>query len=288
MTNIANLAKQSTEIDPLLLTLERDYANQGQAIDDYERRAVEDMPSPIDSDEKNSVVSDFILEMRGREKELDKIREAEKAPYLRAGRIVDNFFKTMLGKIDSIATELAKEQKAYMKGKEDRARAVREAEERARRQEAERLRQEAAAAAQKQREAEERARAAERAAAASDRARQQAEKARQDAELQAKRAQEAQQAAAQHEVAAQEIAEKTDSMKPADFARTRSTTGQSMTTLREVWVHEVLDWDKIDLNRLRGNFKRADIDKAIRQYVQNGGRELAGVSIYSDREVVNR
>jgi len=288
VTNLANLKASSQEVDPFRLQLERDYANQLTAIDDYERRAVDEMPSPIDSDEKNSVVSDFLVEMRTRHKELDKLHDAEKAPFLKGGRIVDNFFKDIQAKIEAIGHELVKEQKAYLTAKEARARAAREAEERRRREEADRLRREAEDARRAQREAEERARAAAAAAQASERARLQAEKAQKEAEALAAKAQAAQEASAAHTVAASEMAEKTESMKPADFARTRSTSSQSMSTLKEVWAFEIDDFDKVDLNKLRGNFKRADVEKAVRQYVQNGGRELAGVRIYSEREVVNR
>ena len=67
-------------------------------------------------------------------------------------------------------------------------------------------------------------------------------------------------------------------VKDADLVRTRSDSGTVATTT-SYWHGELSDIQKIDLNLLKKHFTEAEINKAIRSFVRDGGRELAGAII---------
>lgn len=67
-------------------------------------------------------------------------------------------------------------------------------------------------------------------------------------------------------------------VKDADLVRTRSEAG-SVATVVKYWDGELEDRDKIDLNELKKFFTDAEITKAIRGFVRDGGRKLKGAKI---------
>ena len=75
--------------------------------------------------------------------------------------------------------------------------------------------------------------------------------------------------------------------KPAEHARVRGDYG-SVATLRTDWKFEVTDKDAINLNALRPYISTDAIEKAIRAFVKQGGRELAGVRIFEEQTTVVR
>ncbi len=62
----------------------------------------------------------------------------------------------------------------------------------------------------------------------------------------------------------------------------------SSASLRKTWVHSIEDFEAIDLEALRPFFQALEIDKAIRGFVRNGGRELSGVKIFQRASSVVR
>lgn len=75
--------------------------------------------------------------------------------------------------------------------------------------------------------------------------------------------------------------------KPADHARVRGDFG-SVATLRTEWGFEITNKDEIDLTALRPYLSPDAIEKAIRAYVGQGGRDLSGVRIFEKQTTVVR
>lgn len=240
------------ESSTLLNQLAKDYAALAETAAALAKRA-NDAPAAIADDVQHKTVASLEVDARASLKNIEAQRVAEKAPYLRAEREIDGFFKQFSDRLSRIATAMNKRVEDYLNAKAD-------AERRAREEEA-RIAREAQEKAFREAQEAEAANKPQIANAALD------------------------QAAKLDQRATEAITEA--QAKPADLARTRTDTGV-LSTLRTDWVHEITDYDVIPLDKLRPYFKRDEVDKAIRGFVRAGNRELAGTRIFEKTSAVTR
>lgn len=199
----------------------------------------------VATEEGLEVVADLVKSARSIARRADEMRQAEKAPYLAAGREVDGWFGAITARLDRIGSAF--------QGLADTFTREKAAEERQRREEQARL----------LREEEERARAAAEAARRPTTA----------AKHEAKADAAAERAADAEAFAAAPVADL--------VAPTVSSSGVKAAAKTE-WVGEIVDLGKVDLEPLRYLLKRDAIEAAIRQFVKNGGRSLGGVRIFEE------
>lgn len=204
-------------------------------------------PRKVTDDDGLGVIGDLVKDAAMLARKADSMRKAEKEPHLTAGREIDAFFATFTDRLDRIRKVFEAVATDYQRAKAAEARRKAEDEARRLREEEERQREIA-------RRAEE-ANRAKTAAKADDRAEDAAEKA----------------------AAAEALA----NASAAELTRTRSASG-TLATAKTEWTFEVVDLDAIPLDRLRPYLRRDDIEKAIRQFVRVGHRELPGVRIFED------
>src|SRR5262249_15162854 len=69
--------------------------------------------------------------------------------------------------------------------------------------------------------------------------------------------------------------------KAAELSRSRGDYG-AVASLRTTWDFKDLDKPRIDLEPLPHSLATADIEKAVRHFIRDGGRELRGVTIYEN------
>ncbi len=205
-------------------------------------------PKTIDSDATAGKFADFIKQMTAFEKACGKTRAAAKEPYLEGGRLVDHYFKVILvEKISEAKQLMTRALTIYQTAKADAERKARAEAERKAREEAERAAREAA----------EKAKLIET-----------------DAELEA---------AVDAEAVAEQAAEKAREAEAARDARaadlSRQRTGASTARLQTSWRCTSFSHTDVDLEALRPFFTHDAIEKAIRAFIKQGGRELAGATI---------
>jgi len=247
----------------ILAQLQVDFANTVANVAELENAAA-GLPEKIASKEDHDAIADMIKTIRDAGKGIDGSREAEKSPYLLGGAAVDGFFKPLVQRLTVASDILYGRLQTYLREKA--------AEERRQREEA--AAKAAAEAARKRREEDAAREAAEAARRADYRARHEARAAQaaQDADNAEGRAR---------------AAELDALVKPAELARTRSDQG-ALSTLKSEWTFTVDDYDAIPLDKLRPYITRENIEKAIRQFVKNGNRELAGVNIFQTEKATVR
>lgn len=208
----------------------------------------------VENDEDVGALGEMVKDIRAEWQRVDATREDARRDYLDAQRIVNSFFNERKDTLAGFMAELEARQKVYLDKKADKERARQEEISRLAKVESDRLAEQArlAAADNKPVEAEVAAQASQRAEATA--------------------------------VEAQEQAQS----KPADLARTRTTSGTA--TLAVEWKFEITELPKIDLEALRPYLPRADLEKAIRAFVKvnKGDRPLVGVRIYSTTKAQNR
>lgn len=91
-------------------------------------------------------------------------------------------------------------------------------------------------------------------------------------------------------VAAEEVAGKAvveAGATAADMSRTRGKFG-SVSSLRTTWGFEDLDRESLDIEALRHHIPQAALETAVRAFIKAGGRELKGVRIVENTDVVVR
>lgn len=261
--------------------LQEDYSDLALTVEDLASAAAV-LPKVVENEEDNGLVTDHVKLCGAARKRIEALRVDEKEEPLHTGRAVDAFFKGHTARIEGMEERLSKRSGDYL-----RAKAAREKAERERREAEER-----AAARKAMEEAEAKDKAAREAAAAAAKAEQEGNLSAQldaeEAEFVAKRAtDEALQVAADAERrAARE--EKRAGASSADLARSRSTSGGSLSTLADVWTSEVIDFDAVDLNALRPYLNRDAIRSALAAAVKSGVRDVAGCRIWKDQKVVIR
>lgn len=229
-------------------------------------------PKAVNDDTEAGSLGDLALKIGKISKALDGMRVKEKEPHLRAGRVVDAFFKKPMESLDKAKGILSDTCTAYQRRKAEEERRRREEEARRQREEEDRKRQEALRLA---REAEELERL----------------KQKDLAEQTLAEAAKLEREAAQTAITA-EKAEKKAEAKAADISRTRGVLGSTQ-SLRTVWAAEpvgsqeecraALDWQKI------GPYIPFEaIQVAANLYMKAGGRELSGFKIHEKQDVVFR
>ena len=205
-------------------------------------------PKAIKSDADLDLIGLIVTDARALSKKTDKIREAEKAPYLLAGNEVQDFFRTPLARLDRMVKAFEDISTAYHRKVRDEERRKAENDARIAREE-ENRRQEAA------RTAEEEGRSAH-------------------AAIHKTKAEDA--------AATARVAETTVRAAPA----AKTITESGVTSKADlVWTFEVTNYQKVALDTLRPYIKREVIEAAIKQSVKMGARgtELGdGVRIYED------
>lgn len=229
------------------------YGAEVAKVDHLAKRAdcvPKEIATNVDRDEAANIARDA----GALAKSLDKLREVEKAPHLKAGRDVDGYFNPVVNRLDRISKILLGRISDF-----NRAQAAKAAREKA---EAERIERERAEEARKAAEA------AARAGRVDD------------------AVEEMKDAAAFEERAASIAAAPTIDR---DEFKATTDAGTAIGT-RRVWTFEVADYSKIDLNALRGSFKRDVIDAALRQHVRTykDGAPVAGVRFFEDEKATVR
>lgn len=230
----------------LLTVLSEDYAPLRHEVEKLAERA-NVAPRAIKAPADLDAIGGLLKDVRALARTAKTAHATAKDPYLSGGRVVDQFFKTLtdrLIRIDDVFQKIA----------DDHARAVAAA-----------ARAKAAAEAKAAREEE--ARRLEAAMRADE------ENRNKHAQKHTAKADEARQAAEDAEAVAEAPAK--------DVVRTMTTSGIAAGA-RTDWDFEVVDFDAIDLNRLRPLFKREHVEQAIRQAVKNGAREITGVRVFEN------
>ena len=229
---------------PLKDMLAASYSDLIKEIDEA-CAAAERAPAIIESDEVSGRVADLVSDLRKLKKLAEDGHDAEKKPFLTAGRDVDDFFRAPVAGPDTAIKALLAKQTVWLDTKDRAIRAAAEAEEAAARE-----------------RADTQLRAAERAQDSGDF--DGAEKLLTNAAI-------------ADSVA--ETASLTQAAKATDLTRTYSR-GGSVTSLSRVWTFTVENRGQIDLEAIRPYLAPADVDKAIRAFVKAGKRELRGVKIF--------
>lgn len=255
------------------------------------------LPEALETDEHCNAVTAFVVKAKGVARKLDKVREAEKKPYLDAGRIVDATFGEVAKAVLAMSSRLEGSVAAYTRAKAER--------ERAERLEKERVEREAAEA--KRREEQAQREAAERAQREADEA---AARIRQAADAEGRRKAEAEmrereEAAAKARAAAEASAEEAAAAERKAAAAARQAEG-STTKLSRVggaaatasvsarWVATVVDRGALrsSIGVLGFYFTDAELDdvvaRAVRMQSQGGATPtitIPGVEIAPEDKV---
>jgi hypothetical protein len=217
------------------------------------------LPDIVD-ETTNGIAADYVGMILKCIKGAEAEREAVKAPFLTATRLIDGFYHTVtdsLGNakgrdtVDQLRAKVETRMTAYQRAKAERERLAREAERKRQEEEAARLRAEA--------EERERQAQSEKDIDEAIQIDQQARQAEADASRAAK-------------VAAAPLPE---------LSRTRSDLGATA-FLRTEWTFRDLRRDKLDLETLRAHLPADALQQAVRSFIRAGGRKLDGVEIYED------
>jgi hypothetical protein len=94
----------------------------------------------------------------------------------------------------------------------------------------------------------------------------------------------AKEAAERERLEAEGNTEEARRLKPADLVRT--ITSRGTVTLKAPWTGVIEDITQLDLEKLRPYLSFDALDRAVRAFARNGGRELKGARIYQDRKVL--
>lgn len=205
------------------------------------------------NEEDSGTISDLIANSGKKVKELDKTREAEKAPYLALERKVDSTFKTSMDslnterhRINAIQTKwLMKKAAEERRRREDEATALRE-----------KAAQELEAATQLEQQGMTHI----------------AEKVATEARI--------------SEMTANKV-ESTIADKPASLAKSRGV-GGAVSSLRTEWKGVLEKREILDLSALRPYFTDDSLQKAINAYVKAGHKQLTGARIFEDTTAATR
>lgn len=210
-------------------------------------------PEVIEDDEVAGRFGDLIKILTKVGNDAEAARKTEKQPYLDAGRDVDGFFTGMTSKIEAWKKTLLARSTTYLHKKEVQERAALEA-------------------------------AAKKAADESAAAMAEAERAQDSGDTDTALELLAEASAAETAAAVAAVEAKA---KPADLVRTHGA-GGSVLTLKKEWTFSVEDRALIPLEKLRPYLAAAAVDKAIKDFIKAGNRELAGVRIFEQPKAIGR
>lgn len=246
----APMRKPGDNVRPALITVEqlaKDFGHLTEATVVIERRGKE-APPVLEDDEDLAIINRLVADCRDETKKFTRAEKSEKEPFQEAIRVIGGFIDGLERRVVELKNELERRATLYLSKKADTERRARDEAARLAREEADRKTQQAiadAAAATKPGEA---AAVMETATAAQAKAR---------------------------------TAETKAVAKSADLARTHTDGGTA--TLVDDWKFEITDYGAIDLNALRQNFSRPDVEKAIRRHVElhKDAQPIAGVRIFN-------
>ena len=217
--------------------------------------AVGNVPKTIEDEETSGRAAEFVRQIAACAKQVTEKRTDCKKPYLDGGRAVDAFFKPVTEELEKAKKTVNGRLTGYLQEQERIARQKAEEEARAARQAEEAARTEAEKAA---------------AAATSEEDRAEADRKQQEADAKADEARRSAAAAA-----------------TASAGPVHGNYGGS-SSLRTAWKGEITDINAIPLERLRQYLAPDALEKAIRGFIRDGGRELPGVRIFEETTAVTR
>lgn len=220
---------------------------------------VDKIPARIDDEVTNKEMADLGRRLALCRSEAEKARKASKEPSISEGKLIEAHYSLIIDPLDKAKTVVGSRVTDYEQRKLAAERLALQEEAKRRKEEAELLAWEAAGKAK---------------AADADDA-DDADARRPDLE-----AVKAADAARKHAEAEAAAAQRAAEAPAAELTRTRGEVG--MSSLATVWAFKDLDIDKLDLGALRHLIDVAAIEKAIRLFVRNGGRELDGCTIFQD------
>lgn len=209
-------------------------ARRDELLEDFKNA-----PSSVQDADDDKAMTDSVNQFLALKKTAETTHKSVKEPYLRAGRVVDGFFKGVAEKMDECSRELRRRQTEY--------KLKLEAEERRKREETARAQAEAA------RKAEEEAKA-------------KMEEIDFDDPNTILKATQAQNLANSMAVHARETQDATK-VKAAELTRARGDFG-SVSSLRSEWKGELLNRADLDLESLRHHITEDAYNQAIRSYIK--------------------
>lgn len=210
-----------------------------------------------DDDEKGAgQITEAVKSFSHIKREVESAHKAAKAPYLECGKACDAWKREQEALIDALRKPYEDSLKSFLSRKEDRARIA----------------------------------LAEREAAARAEAMALAEQARMEAESLVAEAADSHSipdtanelltAAIHKEQEANMLQSHAEMVKSNDLAKVRAAHGAASASQSTVWSGEVESYITIDLEPLRPYLSRDAIDKAVKAYAKDGGRELRGAKIF--------
>lgn len=208
------------------------------------------LDAAIKIDDESGRASEFVTAARALEIRSEAVREKEKKPFLDAGREVDGFFKALATPLETKRLAIAKHVSVYLNEKVRKEKEAQAKAEKIAREEADRKLAEAAAT----------------------QGTVQSEAALSDAVTFSGYADEAAAVVA---------------AKPSELARNTTASGVT-TTLKTRWVFEITNLSLVPLEVLRAYIPQDAVEKAIRDAVKYGVRDLAGVRIFEQSDAVFR
>ena len=206
-----------------------------------------------DSQEYAERLTNFIKKVNLIAGKLEKLRVTEKEPHLRAGKVIDGYFKKLASALDAARMGAQQPLNKWLRHcAEEEARLRREAAEQIRREEEEKQRLAMRLEDQGEPEA----------------------------------AQHVQEQADKMGAYADKL-EASAAAPTAQLAQVKTDTGASA-SLRTRWVGEVTSRADLDLNALRFHLPAAALQTAINAFIAAGGRELKGAKIFQTSEATVR
>jgi len=244
--SIGGNSPPATMAETLAAALPDDTASLRGEIDALAARAnAFPPPRKVKTDADLDLVASIATDARDLLNRLEVKRKEIKDPYWTAGKRIDEYFRPLTARVDTVVNFFQKIADTYAAEKAAKERAIAEA------------------AARKAREEEE--------------ARLAAAKAAEDAG----RLKDAGAHAAKAEAAAERAEEAEARASASADALTHTRTGSGiLSTAKEEWAFEITHYDHIDLEALRPYLARDAIEKALRFAVKQGMREIKGVRIF--------
>jgi hypothetical protein len=238
-----------SEIELLQERLQEAHTELCNAIDKRLANAAK-VPKVCKDDVTAQKITDMISLIIKAKSAAQKAHKSEKEPFLTQGRFVDNFFNSMIKKLDEAAKTINRPLTAWQQQKVAAARAAAAEEAEKARLEAEQHNNAGAAL-----EAEGMHAAAGVAFAESE--------------------------AYERRADAMDL---TSAAKPNQIVQTRTASG-AVASLRTTMKGEVINRNELDLESLRPYFHIDDLNGALKRFIAAGGTELKGAKIYEDVKI---
>lgn len=204
------------------------------------------LPRKIEDDEALGPIGEVVIDAKSLSKRIETTRKAEKEPFVKGGKEVDQFFNPLTDRLDRIVVVFEDLASAYQRTKAEN---------------------------EKRRAAEE----AAKLRAEEDRKLREAEVAKRESTVERKK----DEAADLSNQAA--VADRRADASAAELTKVRTDNGITASA-KTKWAFRIVDLAQIDLNSLRDFFRLEDIEKAIRSKVSihKGNTKIEGVEVFED------